>query len=259
MNRTLVNCERGDRKLADRILKWVISALILAPTLAVADDDYEQVRERLSALVTGETAITIAESPLPGILEVTLGSDIVYATEDGRYLLQGRVLDLETRQDITDQAKSKIRRKLIDDIDYEKLISYGPDDAKYGVIVFTDVDCGYCRRLHQQVDEYNDAGIRISYAAFPRAGMGSETFRKMNSVWCSDDQQAAMDLAKGGGTPEPAECDAPIAEQYQLGQSIGVTGTPALVTPDGDLIPGYVPPEDLRVRLEQLAARTTAN
>lgn len=245
-----------NRKLLNRILKSTVSALIFAPVLVFADD-YDQVRERLSALVTGETEISVAESPLPGILQVRLGSDIVYMTDDGRYLLQGRVLDLDTRQDITDQAKSKIRRELVDGIDYDKLIPYGPDDAEYEIIVFTDVDCGYCRRLHQQVQEYNDAGIRINYAAFPRAGIGSETFRKMTSVWCSDDQQAAMDLAKGGGTPEPAKCEAPIAEQYQLGQSIGVTGTPALVTPGGDLIPGYVPPNDLRARLEQLAAANT--
>lgn len=239
------------------ILKCTIAALLLTPVLAAADD-YEQVRERLSSLVDSETDISIAESPMSGILEVRLGSDIVYISDDGRYLLQGRVLDLETRQDITDQAKSKIRRELIDGIDYDKLISYGPEDSEFEIIVFTDVDCGYCRRLHQQVEEYNDAGIRISYAAFPRAGIGSETFRTMTSVWCSDDQQAAMDLAKGGGTPEPAECEAPIAEQYSLGQAVGVTGTPALVTPGGDLIPGYVPPNDLRVRLEQLAAQNSA-
>jgi thiol:disulfide interchange protein DsbC len=235
----------------------MVSALLLAPVLAAADD-YDQVRERLSALVNGDTDISIAESPLPGILQVRLGSDIVYITDDGRYLLQGRVLDLDTRQDITDQAKSEIRQELIDGIDYDKLISYGAEDSEFEIIVFTDVDCGYCRRLHQQVQEYNDAGIRINYAAFPRAGLGSETFRKMTSVWCSDDQQAAMDLAKGGGTPEPEECDAPVAEQYKLGQAVGVTGTPALVTPGGDLIPGYVPPNDLRVRLEQLAAQKSA-
>lgn len=235
----------------------MVSALILAPVLAAADD-YEQVRERLTTLVNGETDISIAESPLPGILQVRLGSDIVYITDDGRYLLQGRVLDLDTRQDITDQAKSKIRQELIGGIDHDKLISYGAEDSEFEIIVFTDVDCGYCRRLHQQVEEYNDAGIRISYAAFPRAGIGSDTFRTMTSVWCADDQQAAMDLAKGGGTPEPAECESPVADQYQLGQSVGVTGTPALVTNSGDLIPGYVPPNDLRVRLEQLAAQKSA-
>lgn len=235
----------------NRIVKCIFPVLLLTPMWAVADG-YDQVRERLSALTNGETDISVAESPLPGILEVRLGSDIVYMTDDARYLLQGRVLDLDTRQDITDQAKAKIRQELIAGLDHSKLISFGAEDSRFEMIVFTDVDCGYCRRLHQQVAEYNDAGIRISYAAFPRAGTGSDTFRTMTSVWCSDDQQAAMDLAKGGGTPEPKDCDAPVADQYKLGQSVGVTGTPALVTPGGDLIPGYVPPNDLRVRLEQL-------
>src|SRR6056297_3761375 len=244
---------RTESLFVNRIFKFMVLVLLM-PMLAAADD-YDQVRERLSTLVDGEIDISIAESPLPGILQVRLGSDIVYMTSDGRYLLQGRVLDLDTRQDITDQAKSQIRQELIDGIDYDQLISYGAEDSEFEIIVFTDVDCGYCRRLHQQVEEYNDAGIRINYAAFPRAGTGSETFRKMTSVWCSDDKQAAMDLAKGGGTPEPAECDAPVSEQYQLGQAVGVTGTPALITPGGDLIPGYVPPNDLRVRLEQLAAK----
>lgn len=237
----------------NRILGIVLTLILLVPLSAPAAD-YDAVRERLSTLINGDTEISIADSPVPGILQVRLGSDIVYVTDDGRYLFQGRVLDLDTRQDITDQAKSGIRRELIQEIDHDDLISYGADDSAFEVIVFTDVDCGYCRRLHQQVEAYNDAGIRISYAAFPRAGIGSESFRKMISVWCSDDQQAAMDLAKSGGTPEPLECDAPVSDLYRLGQSIGVTGTPALVTPGGDLIPGYVPPEDLRVRLEQLAA-----
>ena len=235
----------------------VLAALVLIPVVSTAAD-YEQVRERLTTLVGDSTDIAIAESPLPGILQVRLGSDIVYMTEDGRYLLQGRVLDLDTREDLTDQAMSEVRRELMSDLSRDELISFGPDDAEFEVTVFTDVDCGYCRRLHEQVDEYNEAGIQVSYAAFPRAGAGSNTFRKMVSVWCSDDPHEAMNLAKAGGTPEPAECEAPVAAQYRLGQSIGVTGTPALLTSDGDLIPGYVPPDDLRARLERLAAQDAA-
>jgi len=241
----------------NRMLAIVLTLMLSLPLSAPAAD-YQAVRDRLSTLIDDGTEISIAESPLPGILQVRLGSDIVYVTDDGRYLMQGRVLDLDTRQDLTDRARSQIRREMVREIEHDDLISYGAEDSDFEIIVFTDVDCGYCRRLHQQVEEYNDAGIRISYAAFPRAGMGSETSRKMTSVWCADDQRAAMDLAKGGGTPEPMECDAPVAELYEMGQAVGVTGTPALVTPNGDLIPGYVPPNDLRVRLEQLAAAGSA-
>lgn len=237
---------------------WALSGMLFIPSLALAAD-YESVRERLQTLVSGDTEMAIAESPVPGILRVRIGSDIVYISEDGRYLLQGRMLDLDTRQDLTDQAMGEVRRELMAGIDEEQLITFGPSDADYEITVFTDVDCGYCRRLHQQIEQYSDAGIQVHYAAFPRAGAGSETFKKMTSIWCAEDQHAAMDIAKSGGTPKPVSCDAPIQAQYRLGQSLGVTGTPALLTPNGDLIPGYVPPQDLRVRLEQLAARASAS
>jgi len=220
--------------------------------------DYPQVRERLSGILTGESEISIAESALPGLLQVQIGADIIYMTDEGRYLIQGRVIDLETRQDLTDQARSQVRRTLVDQIDHDELIAYGPKDAAHSIVVFTDVDCGYCRKLHQQVEDYNQAGIRIEYAAFPRAGFGSDSFNKMVSVWCSEDQHAAMDLAKAGGTPEPEHCEAPVQAQYQFGQRLGVTGTPALVTADGNLIPGYVPPADLRARLDLLASQSLA-
>ncbi|MFU8878454.1 MAG: DsbC family protein, partial [Wenzhouxiangellaceae bacterium] len=215
--------------------------LLMLPAIAAADK-YDQVRERLQGIVGEGTAISIADSILPNILQVRLGSDIVYLSDDGRYLLQGRLLDLDSRVDLTEQAMNVVRQELIEGIDREGLISFGTDDLAHEIYVFTDVDCGFCRRLHEQVEEYNEAGIRVSYAAFPRAGVGSATHTKMTSVWCAADQHAAMDLAKAGGTPEPAECENPVDAQYQLGQSIGVTGTPALVTKGGDLIPGYVPP-----------------
>lgn len=244
---------------ADKAVEAPAAAETEVTRKAFESADYPRVRERLSTILTGESEVSIAESALPGLLQVQIGADIVYMTDEGRYLFQGRVIDLETRQDLTDQAMSQVRRKMVGQIDHDELIAYGPDDAAHSIVVFTDVDCGYCRRLHQQVAEYNEAGIRIEYAAFPRAGIGSESFNKMVSVWCADDQQAAMDLAKGGGTPEPEQCEAPVQAQYQFGQRLGVTGTPALVTADGDLIPGYVPPADLRVRLDQLASRARAD
>lgn len=227
------------------------------PAPSDGTQDFPQIRERLASILAGDAEVSIAESQLPGLLQVQIGSEIVYMTEQGRYLIQGRVIDLDTRQDLTDQAMSKVRRELVGKIDHDELIAFGPKDAAHSIVVFTDVDCGYCRRLHQQVDEYIEAGIRIEYAAFPRAGVGSDSFNKMVSVWCADDQQAAMDLAKSGETPEPAQCESPVKDLYQMGQRLGVTGTPALVTANGDLIPGYVPPADLRARLDQLAKQAT--
>ncbi len=125
-------------------------------------------------------------------------------------------------------------------------------------MVFTDIDCGYCRKLHAQMAEYNEQGIAISYLAFPRAGIGSRSYEKAVSVWCSEDQQDAMTQAKLGADPDPLQCDNPIAEQYQLGQQLGVTGTPALLTSSGQLIPGFVPPQQLRARLDSMAAVAAA-
>ncbi len=234
------------------IIKITGLALMLMLPMTVVSENYDQVRQRLESIVGVETSISIADSMLPGILQVRLGSDIVYVSDDGRYLMQGRLLDLDTRQDLTEKAMSEVRRALVDDLDRSTLISFGAEDLEHEIVVFTDVDCGFCRKLHDQIDEYNDFGIRVSYAAFPRAGTGSATHQKMTSVWCADDRHEAMNIAKAGETPRPAACDSPVDTQYKLGQAIGVTGTPALVTAAGDLVPGYVPPEDLRTRLRQL-------
>jgi len=127
------------------------------------------------------------------------------------------------------------------------------------LMVFTDIDCGYCRKLHAQVDEYNKQGIAIHYLSFPRAGIGSRSYEKAVAVWCADDQQTALTQAKLGTEPDPLQCENPVAEQYQLGIDLGVTGTPALLTSSGQLIPGYVPPEQLRDRLDRLALTQAAN
>jgi len=204
----------------NRIARCLFTAPLLLLAFSAVADDYQLVRDRLESLVSGDSDISIAESPLAGVLQVRLGSEIIYMSDDGRYLLQGRMLDLDTRQDLTDAAMSNVRKDLVAGIDGGSLISYGKDDLDFEVIVFTDVDCGYCRRLHEQVTEYNDAGIRIRYAAFPRAGVGSQTHQKMVSVWCADDQHSAMDLAKAGETPAPAECKSPVTDLYKLGRQL---------------------------------------
>jgi thiol:disulfide interchange protein DsbC len=185
---------------------------------------------------------------------VQIGGDVVYATADGKFLLQGRLINLDTREDLTETAKTKNRRELLAGMDMSKQITFSPENPDYDLTVFTDIDCGYCRKLHAQVKEYNESGIAIHYMAFPRAGIGSHSYEKAVSVWCAADQQAALTLAKQGAEPDPEQCENPITEQYQLGIALGVTGTPAMLTGDGTLIPGYMPPEKLRARLDEMAA-----
>jgi len=227
-------------------------------TVTAADVDFSNVEQSIRSLAPGAESIAISETPIEGLLMVQIEGDIVYATADGKYLIQGRVLDIATREDLTEGAKAQLRRDLLAKVDTGSQITFAPDDPKYDLMVFTDIDCGYCRKLHAQIEEYNQQGIAIHYMAFPRAGIGSHSYDKAVSVWCAGNQQDAMTQAKLGAEPDPAQCDNPIDEQYELGRELGVTGTPSLVTSQGQMIPGYGPPEQLRARLDQMAASATA-
>lgn len=234
----------------------LMTCVFLSTTqFALAEDKTSSiVEEKIRAMVPNAKTIAISETPIEGIMQVQINSDIVYVSSDGQYLIQGQIMDIDTRTNITDQAKSGIRQGLLSDLNEDEQITFAPEKAKYDLLVFTDIDCGYCRKLHNQIEGYNEEGIAIHYMAFPRAGVGSESYDKFVSVWCADDQKSALTLAKNGDDPEPQKCPNPIADQYELGRELGVTGTPALVTADGTLIPGYMPPAKLRQRLEELDA-----
>ena len=234
------------------LLAWVFFSM-LQPALA-EDRVSSLVEEKIRNMVPNAKIIAVSETPIDGLLQVQINSDIVYVSADARYLVQGSIMEIDTRISITDQAKSGIRQGLLAGLDPDEQISFAPQEIKYDLLVFTDLDCGYCRKLHAQMDGYNKAGIAIHYMAFPRAGIGSASYDKFVSVWCAADQKAALTLAKKGDDPEPLSCANPIADQYELGREIGVTGTPAMVTTDGTLIPGYMPPEQLRKRLDSLQA-----
>jgi len=237
----------------------IYGVLLTSSIVAQAQDDFSAVEERIRSLAPNAESIAISETPIEGILMVQVGGDIVYATADGKYMIQGRVVNLDTQEDLTEKAKSEGRRELLAGMDTSKQITFSPENPEYELTVFTDIDCGYCRKLHAQVEEYNASGIAIHYMAFPRAGIGSRSYEKAVSVWCASDQQDALTQAKLGTDPEVAQCDNPIAEQYELGIALGVTGTPALLTADGTLIPGYVPPAQLRERLDKMSGTATAS
>ncbi len=232
-----------------------LTGLLLAISLAaVAGDEYSKIEERIRALAPHANSIAISEIPIDGILQVQVNTDITYISADAKYMFQGRIIDLDTKEDLTEAAKAGIRKELMLDMDPVEQISFSPKEPVHELMVFTDIDCGYCRKLHSQVVEYNKQGIAIHYLAFPRAGVGSRSYEKAVAVWCADDQQFALTQAKLGSDPDPLQCENPVAEQYQLGIDLGVTGTPALLTSSGQLIPGYVPPEQLRDRLDRMAS-----
>jgi len=228
-----------------------LTAFVFSPV--VAADSYEAVRAAVQSLSPGAEHIAVSETPVKGLIEVQIDSEVVYLSEDGKYLLQGRLFNLETREDLTDNSKSGIRKALMESYDSKSQIIFSPEKADYELTVFTDIDCGYCRKLHDQVADYNAEGISINYMAFPRAGIGSDSYKKYVSVWCAADKKKAMTEAKEGDDPVPMSCDNPIKEQYDLGVKLGVSGTPAMVTSDGKMIPGYVPPKQLKQRLDSMS------
>lgn len=244
------------RHCADLLATGLLTLLLsagLAANASASEIVNANINERLQSLLPDMDGVSVSETPMDGLFEVRIGSELVYISEDGRYLLQGRLIDLDTQRDLTDASLSELRREQLASLDRSALITFGATNPEHEVLVFTDPDCGFCRRLHEQVDGYAEAGIQIQYLAFPRAGLGSATYDKLVSVWCAEDRHAAMDVAKAGRRPPAATCDNPVADHYQLGQALGVTGTPALVTVDGLVIPGFVPPEQLRSRLDNLS------
>ncbi|MBD8526458.1 DsbC family protein [Pseudomarimonas arenosa] len=239
------------------MLKTSLLAAALAlgsSAVLAADVEPSAVSNAIKSLVPDAKIDSIAESRLKGLYEVVLGGQVVYVSEDGKYLVQGSLFDVGNRQDLTELARAKLRKQGLADAAGATRIVYAPKSPKYTMTVFTDIDCGYCRRMHAQMQEYNDRGIAIEYLFFPRAGAGSESFQKAVSVWCADDRAKALTEAKSGVALDKKECANPIAEQFDLGARIGVSGTPAVYTSDGVQVGGYVPPDDLLKTLEKMAA-----
>lgn len=225
-----------------------------APILASAEPAINGlIKQNLGKL--GLQAQTIAKSPVDGLYQVITNRGLFYFSENGQYLVHGKVYDLkEGVENISEQALSQVR---IDGVKQfaNSMISYPAKEEKYKVTVFTDTTCGYCRKLHSQMSAYNDLGITVQYLAFPRSGVAGPTFKELTAVWCADDKQKAMTDVKNGSKMDMAKaksCDAPIAEQYAMGMQVGVTGTPAIIMNDGTMIPGYQPPEQLFAHLEDL-------
>ncbi len=214
------------------------------------DPAIEKIRAELSRKLGDISLDSIEASPVPGLYEVLIGARLYYVSADGRYFIQGQMTDIETGTNLTEAKVAKARKRLIDAVGEDKMIVFGKENEKYTIDVFTDIDCGYCRKLHAEIDEYNEQGIRVRYLFYPRSGVASESGRKAVSVWCADDQKKAMGDAKQGKSLAQKNCENPVADQYALGQVVGVTGTPALVLENGELIPGYIPPARLKRLLD---------
>ncbi len=192
----------------------------------------------------------IMASPIPGIAMVQVeNGPLLYVYNDGEFFFDGDLYQVGRGRfiNLKEEALTAVRKDLLADIPLDEMIVFSPQGAVKGVLnVFTDVDCGYCRKLHKEVPELNAMGIEVRYLAFPRAGLGSAAYQKIASAWCADKPEEALTALKNGENIEQNVCaDNPVAKQYKLGQQMGVNGTPAIVLADGSLIPGYRPAADL--------------
>ena len=231
----------------------LVLALSLLSFSAFAED-YEHVQNRLAALIGSDVEVALASTRIDGIVQVTAGTEVFFMTEDGQFFIQGRLVDLNTQDDLTELGKQGVRRQLLEEFDFSTLITYGPTHPDHEVVIFTDTDCGFCRRLHAMVDEYIEVGIAVRYAAFPRAGIGSSTYADLVNVWCSEDVNAAMDQAQLGQNIEQHDCTSPVESHFELGRKLGVTGTPFIVTATGEIFGGIVSAQELRSHLDQSSA-----
>lgn len=200
----------------------------------------EAIRQVLSQSMPQLKIDSVQSSHIQGLYEVIAGANIFYVSPDGKYLVQGKLIDVEARKDLTEQKLAGVRANVIKQVGTDQMIVYKPENSKYTVSVFTDIDCGYCRKLHAEMDQYMAEGITIQYLFFPRAGKGSESYNKAVSVWCAEDRNAALTAAKNGNTPDAKTCKNPVDAHMKLGEELGARGTPMLVLESGTVYPGYV-------------------
>jgi thiol:disulfide interchange protein DsbC len=211
----------------------------------------KSIRDALQKILPDAPVEDIRPTPIDGLSEVLVGSNILYMSNDGKYLLQGSMIDMESRVDLSEERRKEIRTAAIDELGENKMIVFPAKSPKHEITVFTDIDCTYCRKLHREIKDYNGKGITVRYVMYPRSGINTPSYNKAVAVWCEDNQQDALTRAKAGEElTGSTDCDNPVKEHLKLGQVMGLRGTPAIVMADGEMLPGYVPADKLAAALE---------
>jgi thiol:disulfide interchange protein DsbC len=205
----------------------------------------------------------LATTPVGGVYQIGIRNQVLYVSDDGRYLFNGKLIDLDSGVDLSESYLSKSRLAALDYVPEELMIIYEPPKAtKYTITTFTDIDCPYCRKMHQEIATLTSHGIRVRYMLYPRAGIGSPSYDKAVSVWCSEDRNEELTIAKQGTVPPKRECENPIEEHMALARQLGLAGTPMTITDTGEQIMGYLPADEMLTKLSagrMSAASTTTN
>ena len=239
-------------KYAGRGLLVAILLLPSATVLASPDSD-AVIRQALTKIIPAAHDIKIAPSPVPGLSEVLLGSNVYYATNDGKYILQGNLIELATRTDLTEERMKGVRKDELGKVEEQDEIIFAAPDERHVITVFTDIDCGYCRQFHREIAKVNALGIEVHYLFYPRTGPDTESWYKAEKVWCAEDRKTALTEAKLGGQVPDDSCESnPVESHYDLGNLIGVRGTPSIFAANGEQLGGYVAPDELLELLEAI-------
>lgn len=226
------------------------------PAKADPKADPKDPRVAVAAKIPGTRPEDLRPSPVPGVYELTRGADVIYVTTDGKFAFIGDLYDLPKNENLSEAQRKGIRQRAINAIPENEMVVFGPNNPRYTITVFTDVDCAYCRQLHKQIKEYNALGIKVRYLFYPRTGPNTESWTKAEQVWCSADRNDALTRAKLGQPLNTKVCAGnPVAKDYALGKDFNFDGTPAIVMSDGELIPGYVPPKELLAHLQEAHAK----
>ena len=234
------------------IKRLVIAAglsLPLAAQAADAPEEWEQalrnaVNNSLGAVTQGQLQVQeVRETPMQGVYELIMSSgEILLSDRSGQFLISGELYKTQPQglTNLTAQTRQFQVKGWLAEIPEDQMIVFSPPNPIATITVFTDVDCTYCRRLHHDVEAINSRGIAIRYMAYPRGGAESTAYPKMVSVWCAPDRQLAITQAKNGQNLPERDCQNTVLDHHALGNQIGITGTPAIVLPDGTLVPGYM-------------------
>ena len=234
------------KKFAQLVFCSVV--LMLSGAVGVLAQDGQTLHDKLSRAIAAASqgqlqVVSIRETPMVGLLEVRLNTgEVLFSDRSGEFIVSGdlfRASDAGLFNLSAENRKANIA-ELIAAVPEEEMIIYKPDQVKGTITVFTDADCTFCRKLHGDMDAILALGIEVRYMAYPRGGAASAVFPKMISIWCSEDRNRALDQAKSGQNIPNRECSSPVLKHYQLGNQVGISGTPALVLKDGTVVPGYL-------------------
>ena len=239
-------------KSNSKLMQALTLTLTLATFSTVLEADSEaSIRQALTKVLPGDLTYDLKPAPIQGLYSVMIGPQVLYVTNDGRYLMEGNVFDLQTHVNITDNLKREARIASLASVQEADTLTFKSAqlDAET-VTVFSDVDCAYCRQFHKEMADYHARGINIRYLFFPRDGKNSDTYQKMQNIWCNENPREAWTAAIAGKSVTTAACANPIDRHIALGRLMEIRGTPAIILPSGEHVAGYLSADKLRAKID---------